>query len=784
MHFIHSPLAWAFLLVAAPFLIHLINLMRHRRVQWAAMDFLLQSYRKHRTWVWLKQLFLLLVRMAIVAIAVAMLAQLVTPTRWAELFGGNVRHHYVLLDDSYSMSDLSRGVRVYDRGVQVVRHISELTAVDGTNQKLTLLRFSQAARLPSDKANLPEDADANRPVESIPQPTQIDLAAGEHTDAWFQDITRRFDVTQLATGPGQALEVVLQLVKEAADETCVVHIISDFRQREWGHPTELVAILRQLEQIGAEIHLVRCANTQRANLGITNLTPVDGTLAAGVPFFAEVTVKNFGPGVATNIPLQIESIYYDQATHSQVDPARLEGSIDQLVVEPIDKIEPHKTVTRRVQVWFPAEGRHVVHATLPDDAVAADNHRYMVVNFPVSVPVLLIDGDSRQRNAYFLTSVFVPGGRVRTGIRPEVKDIAFLRDISADQLNRFDSIYLLDIDRLDNRAVKNLESYLESGGGVCWFMGPQSNVEFCNELYRDGQGPFPLPLEGADVLGSDNDEEAPDFEVFGHPAFRIFHGRRNAFLSSVAVYQYYRAATGWTPDPQSSAQVAARLRNGLPLVVDRRHGKGHLVAFLTSMAPDWNNWAQNPSFVVMMLDLQSYLAARRDLSAPRLVGSPIKIKLDADKFHRVVTFVVPDLRTGQRKSIVRNADVMNQGENIFAQLGHTGLDHQVAGDTDSSGVYESWTTTREAAVQVERHAVNVDVGEGDLQLTESRRLAKLLKPLQFQLHQWDQFELQSADRAGFHWSEWLLYLAIVLLLFEQALAYWSSHHVPTRGGAK
>ena len=42
------------------------------------MDFLLASYRKHRRWVWLKQLLLLLLRMLAIAAAVAMLAKLVT----------------------------------------------------------------------------------------------------------------------------------------------------------------------------------------------------------------------------------------------------------------------------------------------------------------------------------------------------------------------------------------------------------------------------------------------------------------------------------------------------------------------------------------------------------------------------------------------------------------------------------------------------------------------------------------------------------------------------------
>ena len=109
MQFVHQALTWGFLLALVPLLIHLINMMRHRRVQWAAMEFLLASYKKHRKWIWLKQLLLLLARMAVVALVVAMLAQLKTRDQWLAIFGGRVTHHYVVLDDSYSMSDRVAG---------------------------------------------------------------------------------------------------------------------------------------------------------------------------------------------------------------------------------------------------------------------------------------------------------------------------------------------------------------------------------------------------------------------------------------------------------------------------------------------------------------------------------------------------------------------------------------------------------------------------------------------------------------------------------------------------
>ena len=68
--------------LAVPVLIHLINMLRHRHVEWAAMEFLLVSQKKHRTWVILKQLLLLLLRLAAIALVVLALAQPLLPDRW------------------------------------------------------------------------------------------------------------------------------------------------------------------------------------------------------------------------------------------------------------------------------------------------------------------------------------------------------------------------------------------------------------------------------------------------------------------------------------------------------------------------------------------------------------------------------------------------------------------------------------------------------------------------------------------------------------------------------
>src|SRR5438046_3113582 len=97
MLFVHPSLLWALPLAGLPLLIHLINMARRRRVEWAAMEFLLTSQRKHRTWIVLKQFLLLLLRTLAIAAVVLMAAQPLLKNRWGALIGGAKTHHVLLL---------------------------------------------------------------------------------------------------------------------------------------------------------------------------------------------------------------------------------------------------------------------------------------------------------------------------------------------------------------------------------------------------------------------------------------------------------------------------------------------------------------------------------------------------------------------------------------------------------------------------------------------------------------------------------------------------------------
>jgi len=729
--FVHPLLLWGLPVVAVPVLIHLINMMRHRRVEWAAMEFLQTSQKKNRTWVLLKQLLLLASRMAAVALVVLAVAQPLLRNPLGGLLRATTTHHIVLLDDSFSMSDRWGDASAFDEAKRVIEWIGAEAGRQVEPQTLTLLRYSQAKRV----------ALGTRP-DLLEEPVGADFLVR------LRQLLEPLEPSQMAVGPTPALEAIDQLLGESADENRIVYLLSDFRACDWDQPRELRGRLLEMNRAGARVRLVSCVEAARSNLAITSLKPGKGVLAAGVPLFVEVTVSNLGTMPVRDLPVYLE-------TDGRPLPA-----------VKIAEIPAGESVTERFPVNFPAAGGHVVKARLEPDVVDVDNFRYCTVEFAADLPVLLIDGDPAAEDARYVSAALSPGGPVVTGIRPRIETSRYL---SLNPLEQFRAVWLFNVERLDRSAVDALERYASGGGGVGVFLGERSRAAFLNdELYRQGKGVFPLPVAGPAQLLVDRLQRAPDLEVTDHPIFRIFSAGRNSFLATVVIERYFAVPEDWRAAADSGTEVIARLRNGAPLVVERRFGEGRVVAVLTTAAPAWNNWARgNPSFVVTMLELQAFLSGDELVDVERLVGAPLDLELDAARYDTAVRFLAPNRESAPAVTV--NA-VAAEGGRLVASLAETG----------GSGIYEAVLAPKSGSPEVRRWAVNVDPRESDLAIVTGPGLASRLEGVRYDYEQAGMYQSALGDLAGYNLGQMLLGALVLLLIGEQMLAFSAGYHPKTR----
>jgi len=262
VQFVFQSLAWGFLLVLLPLLIHLINLVRHRRTEWAAMEFLLESYRKHRRWVWLKQALLIASRMLAVAIVVAMLAQWVSGSRWLSMVSQSTTHHYFIIDDSASMGDMASGGSAYQAALGAVQTIVSAAPSREGNHLISVLRASKASKAndPTSKGqngSLTLEPTSGTPVVSKSADSVADLLARSIPS----DPTRLLDKL-MGTQPS-AMDCALSdsvtllgpVMQQSPSEKAVVYILSDFRRKDWQNATLLKQQIQSLPNSDLELQI-------------------------------------------------------------------------------------------------------------------------------------------------------------------------------------------------------------------------------------------------------------------------------------------------------------------------------------------------------------------------------------------------------------------------------------------------------------------------------------------------------------------------------------------------
>ncbi|MDG2013440.1 MAG: VWA domain-containing protein [Pirellulaceae bacterium] len=771
-----SPLVWAGLLagmVVLPVLIHLINRLRHKRVSWAAMDFLLTSHKKNRNWVWLKQLLLLVARIACLLLVLLTIGQVGCDSDgMARFLGGNVTHHYIIVDDSLSMNERDAGQTALQRASDTVGLIAgRMSGAD--NQRVTLLRFSQIQHALSDPG-------MNRTDEETDDLSPADLngvLVDRQIERVVLDATERIQPTFIASRPQAVLELVADLIQKRPNENSLVYVISDFRKSDWSEQNALTEVFEELSKSNAVVNLIRCAEQSSNNVAVTSVQPAGSVRVAGVPLMMEVQVTNFGDESVRKSRISLKAATYPDDSLPGKATADLALELKDLPTILIDEIKPGETVSRRFPVLFSNPGQHAIRASLEGDSLPADNARWIVVEFLTSKKVLVVEAADSQ-DSRFLALAMSPGGM--TGLQIEQASKSKLRDETLAWFEQYDAIFLLDIDQLEASVVNKLRDYVElSGGGLVFFAGPNTNLRhYTSDLYDQGNGIYPLPLERAVSIPEQLGEASSDFSPERHPIFASVMDIDFSPLDLVQISQVVQPPPEWSAQDNNSVQVLATVRGDqkAPLVVEKKIGKGTVLAVTTSAGPQWNNWMRNPTFPTTLLLVQDYVSRGKDsLASPVFVGQRVAYELDVSDFRPDLEFVSPvNAEEGlgfDRTTWVTSGATDNRAENPAIKNVLLG---QSLDEVDQPGVYERWMVSNNGDRDLERFPINVDNSESRPELASRGDLLSIADGAR--VVSWQNFAPSPNNNRGTSLVRVLLILLVLILLLEQLLARSASFH--------
>lgn len=742
-HFFNPTLlAGGAALIALPVIIHLINRLRYRRVKFAAMEFLLQSQQRNRRRILLEQLLLLLMRMAIVAGIVMLIARLVLNPSELSLFRGAKSHHVVLLDDSGSMRQRWAETSAFEESLSVINQLLSEGAQRPNTQTFSLLKLSRPEQPFASQRDINDALVLEMATKLEPQifsctHQQLDLIAG--------------------------LKAAQKYLGEEKGTVQHLHVISDFRERDWKDQKAIAAILEELTSAGVTVNLVKTVPEAPSNLAVTELTAAVQVAAAGVPLRLKVGVTNFGGDAAQDVRVTIAD-----------DGVKLPVSVL------LDSIDPGTTAYQEVDIRLTTPTQHQLSAAIDADVLAQDNTRFLAVDVSPTIPVLIIEGTSSSDAATYVADALA-ADPTSTGVAVTLDSPEGLR---RRNLQEYRVIYLLNVAELPADAVSAVDEYVRAGGGLVWFTGEVVRpAHYRDALLAAGEGIFPVPLgDSAADLPVDPTVVEVDLVPTDHPLFAILQGQDNPFIASVHIHRYSTVAVDWIKDDQrrgDQVRTLAWLRNRAPLIFEKTLGAGRIVTCLTTADPSWNDWARNPSYVVFQLELLKYVA-RQDRGLPtRLVGDPIQIELDPANYLETVDITSPAAE-GQRTTRLQAAPEMTPASSATETPAANGATISLVAEfreTDEPGIYQLQLLNQAQTAEQKLLAYNVPSAESDLLLATTANLRKRVgNATGVQIQEPGQFQWLQGEEAGAEIRQWLLGVLLALLLAEQFLAYRMSYH--------
>ena len=748
MAFLNPLFLFGLLAAGIPLLIHLWNRRRVVTVDFSSLMFLMAAHRENARRFQLRQLLILLLRMAIVAIIALALAR---PFLTLGLPVASVRAKtdvVVVLDNSYSMT--------YQE-VDGVRFEKAKTLAIGI---LDTLRHG-------DRATLILMSDSPQPVFQQLTPDIESVIAAVHAA----------DVSYRTTNVQPSLELAHEILADSTELNKELYLISDFARNGWEHWNRLP------NRSGARISLIPVTENAAYNTSIEEIRPSNQLIGVNLLLQLNVTLVN----------------HSEAALDQNLLTLFIGGEKQKTVSAPFNHTDEilNTTLTHN----FSTPGTHTGYLTLTEDRLNIDNRRYFALDVIGEVRVLCVgeqadylmlalnpnnfvhrhQSSAVSRQEPVVAAQTFPratNAPLRTDNRSPITNTMILpthcTPVAFENfpLEDYDVIILADVPKISARINTQLQEFIRHGKSIIVFMNSQSVLMSYNAFQNTW-----FPAETGPALVWSPPQRIGTYQE-SHPIFDIFP--REGFSAQYAP-QFYN---GVTLQPTSESKVIAHFEDDTPFLVERIQGTSAVLLYncgllmqqrTSATAPTryTNDLLVNPYFLPMLQQsvLYAAMARRNSLTWGGHVGD---------------TYTAYYPRSAGGKASIRLMEVSGQQENISAdgfQQPTTDSQNTVVPideegrlrfqDTEHPGIYEIEVQTQ-GSIQRDFFAVNVDSNESNLaQISLQHAAARVgartpvSEKTEASTVAPDPYDVRRHGREI--WGE-LLILAVCLMMFESFLS--------------
>ncbi|MDC1142753.1 BatA domain-containing protein [Planctomycetota bacterium] len=725
---------------AVPIIIHLINLTRYRKVDWAAMEFLLKAFQKTRRRMQLESIIMLLLRVA----AVLLLAMALFPMgcerakAWADDalgLGGSVLssdaplHLVIVMDNSASMGYEVERITSFERGRQYAN-----TLIDGltpNRDRVSIIRLSDVY-VPPGLGGVAQTDDAVKESRK----RRIGQAAGLNIDAARRELAAT-QVTAVDTNMLAAFREAARAVSSTPEgDAAALVVISDFMNSGWAdfrkdgsaHTDFLAATERingRLKSSGNTMLFYDAGYEKTSNVGITDVMCTERVIGNDMPATVLVDLSYYAHGITQAKSVRL-SYRIDKGSERPFG-----GAISLRPNMPVDPVQlnlrPKELKLTGNELKIGAS-RNIEIIVSDKEGLKIDNSRNLVIHVVPDIPILVVNGhpasDPRFDETLYLESAL------------GIHDNRIAEDRSSNEIvritpNRIDTIkaqqlasksnfldyrlvILCNVSSIPGATIKKLKEYVEAGFGLMIFDGNNVDHKKYNAtLYEDGEGLLPVKLSEA---GGSNDENANGYslavaaESRNHDILKIFTADEEleSTISQPKAVRNWRNVTlpeGKEADPLRPSRTILNIAgpNGAkPFMVERTYGLGNVLYVSSTASERWNSLWNYGLPLFLYLEAASYMTGNEVRYSNLAVGEP---------FRRIlrVTDIAPKYSVSDPSGI--DAEI--------AATAEEGISLLEFGGTAQTGVYTVTASERKEDETLktkweERFAVNLEARESNM----------------------------------------------------------------------
>lgn len=666
--FLESAFLGGLAAVSVPVVIHMLQSPRARQIDFPSVRFLKMVQRKATRRTRLKNLLLMLLRMALIALICLGMAK-----PWEESEETNVLPDapvsmVLVLDHSYSMGYRDRGRTRLDQARQAALDLVD-TLKPGDEVAVLLANETVEPCVREFTTDLDRVKKALREAELSVVGTNIEPALRE--------------ALRLASKAGTAAAKAKPATRLAPDAAKGTDEAEQRRRKE-------IHVLTDLQALGWQPVLksgfLKNVATD-ARIFVTSF----GRKGSPNAFIESATVTATGTGEAT-VTAQVRAS--GAGSPGNIVTLSING---RNVAQETFAVRPGRPTAVPMVARFGDAGTFCCALSLQEDGLGIDDQHYFTVDVGERSEVLVVDGDPsgvpHLSETFYLRTALNPGG-VYGDQGPAVVRARIIpaHDLPMQTLDKLRCVVLCNLGALGGDSLLKLENFLREGGAVWVFLGDNCVPENYN------QWAF-LPVALARPYGDPTKKRSFAFggQRGDHPLFR------NALdLRSARFFVCWDADRGTL---KKGATVVLDFDNGLPALVEGPFGKGKVLLFTSTCDLAWNNFPLRRAFLPWVHQVVYYLSNQDTKAEAFRLGDPVTFQALSAEYRQVITVTDP----GGRRTRLTPQVKGGYAEATFTATGEPGP-YQVQADAafSHSGGF----------------GVNLDVTESVLDIASSDAIVK------------------------------------------------------------